>query len=150
MDEIVSAASVFALTEQAISRRERPPKPDAHGYMAEKQIVDRLRPVPWAYIMETCGFGEDIADSPFLNIAIAREGSMVPIVDMACYPSHSLIVIKKANPETPLSGFDETHFRDILVEAITASEPTYTRTEMLYFLFIRPEPGRNSVGGSGN
>ena len=124
-----------------MSYREKPPKPTMQGYITEQQTVDPLRPVPWAGIMKACGFGKRIAGSPFVNIAVAREESMVPIVDMACYPSHSLFVVKKANPETHLSGFHLAHFRDILAEAIAANGPTLSRTTMLHFLFIRPEPG---------
>ena len=139
--EIISAASEFERSGRHSAPIGRLSGHDLHGYITEQQTVDPLRPVPWADIMETCGFSKDSAASPFRNIAVARKESTVPIVDMACYPSHSLAVIKRGNPETPLSGFQENnHFRDVLMEAINAGELTNLRTETLHFLFIRPEP----------
>ena len=140
VDEIVSAAFELEQVGQYLFRSGRHPGHDPHAYVTELQTVDPLRPVPWADIMKTCGFGKDIAPVPFLNVAVAPRGSTVPIIDMACYPSNSLAVIKRTNPETPLFEFGEKHFQDILLGAFNAGRLTYRRTRTVHFLFIRPEP----------
>ena len=138
-DIALSASTLDPAPRKLLLPYNDPLVPGLHGYVVERQSVDPLRPVPWANIMQTCGFNV-IATEAFLNIAIAREGSTVPVIDVALYPIHGLLVIKSVKSETPLLGVNRPPVRDLLGKIATDSAIKLIHSRVWHFLFIRPEP----------